>query len=675
MDMHSARQRVKQLRAEINRHRYQYHVLDRQEISDAALDSLKHELQQLEERYPELITPDSPTQRVGGKPLDDFKKVHHEHPMLSLNDVFAAGEVIAWETRISKLLPDARQLDYFAELKMDGLALSLVYRGGVLYRAATRGDGRIGEDVTQNVRTIEAVPLQLQLDGLSPTLRKQALDEVEIRGEVYMTKRTFDALNREQEKRGEELFANPRNIAAGSIRQLDPTITASRRLSFMAYDLPTDLGQQTHADTHALLVQLGFRAGDHNQVCKTLDEVETYHTMIGKKRSGFNYWSDGIVVTVNDIATFKKLGVVGKAPRGSIAYKYPAEQATTVVEDIQVQVGRTGVLTPVAHLRPVQVAGTTVSRATLHNIDEINRLDVRIGDTVVIQKAGDIIPDVVQVLANMRAGSEKKFVMPNKCPVCGSSVARREGEVAYYCTNSSCYALQHEQLRHFVSKKAFDIDGLGPKILEQLSAADLVKLPVDLFDLTEADLEPLERFAEQSAHNLVDAIHKAKKVSLARFIYALGIRHVGEETARSLAETFHTIDRVMVASLEDFQRIPDVGGVVGESLYSYFQNKKNMQLIAGLQKRGVIIERAVAQKSVGALQGKKLVITGTLASLSREEAAERIRQAGGKVQSAVSAKTDYLVVGENPGSKREQAMKHRVPILSEMDFLNLLKKA
>jgi len=488
-----------------------------------------------------------------------------------------------------------------------------------------------------------------------------------------MTKKVLEQLNLQQARKKLPPFANPRNAAAGSIRQLDPKITASRKLSFMAYDLVTDLGQRTHQEAHLLMKQLGFRAGEYNEYCQDIRAVEAYHEKIGKIRNKMPYWTDGIVVNVNDIGLFKRLGVVGKAPRGALAYKYPAEQATTVVEDIQVQVGRTGALTPVAHLRPVKVAGSTVSRATLHNLDEIERLDVRIGDTVILQKAGDVIPDIVKTLPNLRTGREKKFAMPVKCPVCGSKVVRREGEVAYYCSNKKCYAQQHEGLRHFVAKNAFDIEGLGPKILEQLAAADLVKDSADLFDLQESDLEPLERFAEKSAANLVSAIQSAKEVSLARFIYALGIRHVGEETAIDLAQKFGSLAKLKGASFEELSNIYDIGDVVAKSIYEFFHTGHNLALIKKLQDRGVLIksEKKVAAKT--GLTDKKIVVTGSLESMSRDEAKARVRQAGGDWVSSVSKKTDYVVVGTKPGSKADKAKKLGVRIISENEFIELLK--
>jgi DNA ligase (NAD+) len=488
-----------------------------------------------------------------------------------------------------------------------------------------------------------------------------------------MSKKVLEELNERQAKNNLPVFANPRNAAAGSVRQLDPKITASRKLSFMAYDLVTGLGQQTHQQAHELMTRMGFRSGEHNQHCPNVADVEKYHEKIGKIRAKFPYWTDGIVINVNDLELFKQLGVVGKAPRGALAYKYPAEQATTIVEDIQVQVGRTGALTPVAHLQPVKVAGSTVARATLHNIDEIERLGVRIGDTVIVQKAGDVIPDIVQVLPSMRTGKERHFKMPDKCPVCGSRVERRPGEVAYYCTNKHCYAQQQEGLSHFVSKAAFNIDGLGPKILEQLARADLVKNSADLFDLKESDLEPLERFAEKSAENLTSAIQAAKKVTLARFVYALGIRHVGEETAIDLAQHFGTVEKIIHASPDEFNAIRDIGGVVAKSLYDYFRDAKNVSLVKKLLQRGVSIEPQKTLSRRTPLTGKKIVVTGTLESMSRDEAKAKIRAAGGDWVSSVSKNTDYVVVGAEPGSKADKAKKLGVTVLDEPGFLKLLK--
>jgi len=662
-----AKIRILKLREQIDHYRYQYHVLDKSEISDAALDSLKHELQELEEAYPDLITADSPTQRVGGRPLSKFQKAPHAVPMLSLNDVFSAEEVKAWQERIAKLLPSRTAPAYFAELKVDGLALSLTYKDGVLIRAATRGDGRIGEDVTMNAKTIEAIPLRLR-----KTSRPMPA-EIEVRGEAFMRKRVFDNLNVQAKKRGEEPFANPRNAAAGAIRQLDPKVTATRKLSFLAYDLVTDIGLESHEQVHETLAELGFQSGRHNKRCTSLAEVEGYHQEIEKLRSRLDFWIDGNVVSINDLATHKRLGVVGKTPRGAIAYKYPAEQATTVVEDIRVQVGRTGALTPVAHLRPVLVAGSTVSRATLHNLDEIRRLDVRIGDTVILEKAGDVIPDVVQVLPKFRTGKEKLFHMPTACPACGSAVKHPDGEVAFYCTNKHCFAQRMEELQHFVSKNALDIDGLGPKILEQLWNADLIRNFADLFKLTEKDLAPLERFAEKSAANLVASIEAVSRgVDLWRFINALGIRHVGEQTSHDLAENFGTFAKIRAATLEQLLTVPDVGETVSQSLHEYFRDRETQKRLDQLL--NYLIVRSEKKQSVsGPLVGKSVVVTGSLTHFSRDEAKQAIRKSGGKWVSSVSAKTDYVVVGADPGSKAEKAKQLGVRILDETAFRKLLQ--
>lgn len=667
-----AQQRIDKLKKEIDHHRYLYHVEDRQEISDAALDSLKHELERLEQQFPDLITADSPTQRVGGEPLPEFQKVQHTQRMLSLNDIFSFEELQAWEDRVKKLLSagEQKQLGYFVELKMDGLAISLLYRDGVLARASTRGDGYIGEDVTENMKTIEAIPLRLRVLKNITQQNRVIRGEVEIRGEVVMSKKAFANLNAAQKKKKEPLYANPRNVAAGSVRQLNPKVTASRKLDFVAYDLVSDLGQETHSEVHGLLRQLGFKAGDHNYTSANIQEVEKVHTQIGKLRESLPYWTDGIVVNVNHLSLFQKLGVVGKAPRGAVAYKYPAEQATTVVEDIQVQIGRTGALTPVAHLRPVQVAGTTVSRATLHNEDEIARLDVRIGDTVIVQKAGDIIPDIVQGLPKLRTGKERRFHFPKKCPICGSAVERQADQAAYYCSNTFCFAQAREGLYHFVSKSAFDIDGLGPKIIDQLLEHELIRDPADIFALREADLLPLDGFAEVSARNLIQAITAKKRISLARFLYALGIRHVGEETAIALAQHFHALDAITAASLEELEAIHDIGGIVAKSIYAYFAEPAHQKLLKKLAQNGVeIIYQAPKRRT---LEGKTFVLTGGLSSLTRDEAKDRIRRAGGSISSSVSQKTDYVVAGEDPGSKYDKAKELNVAIINEKELLQML---
>ncbi len=664
MTFQQARDRILKLKSEIEHHRYVYHVLDQQEISEAALDSLKHELFQLEQAFPQLITADSPTQRVGGKPLPGFKKVTHTKRMLSLNDVFSFKELAEWEQRYRKLTHQPVQ--YYAEIKMDGLAVNLRYEDGVFVQGSTRGDGRVGEDVTENLKTIESIPLRLR--GKYPNV-------VEVRGEVYMTKTQFDRLNRAEDHK----YANPRNVSAGSIRQLDPKVTASRKLSFMAYDCVTELGVALHSEVHQWLMEHGFASNANNRLCRSLAEVETYHTEIMKRRAKLPYWTDGVVVNIDQLSVFAELGVVGKAPRGAVAYKFPAEQATTIVEDIQVQVGRTGALTPVAHLQPVLVAGTTVSRATLHNDDEIKRLDVRIGDTVIIEKAGDIIPDIVQVLPNLRAHHSKPYHFPKHCPACHSAVERRDGEVAYYCPNPNCFAQERERFYHFVSKTGFDIRGLGPKIIDQLMDAGLIHEYADLFELTVGDLEPLERFAEKKASNVIAEIAERKQISLSRLIYALGIRHVGEETALTLANHFGSIEKLRHDVAEktlglSLQDVPDIGPIVAKSIIEYFADKKLALQVDHLLTHLTVERQTVIPKTKGELAGKTVVVTGTLTGFSRDEAKAAIRNAGGKVASSVSKKTDYVVVGEEPGSKADKAKELGVTILDEAGFTGLLGK-
>ena len=672
MTKSEAKKRIEKLKREISHHRYLYHVLDKTEISDAAQDSLKHELAELEHQFPGLVTPDSPTQRVGGKPLSKFRKVKFGKPMLSLNDAFVDEEVYDWEERNKKLLKSSKNLSYYGEIKMDGLAITLIYRNGILIRAATRGDGKVGEDVTQNIKTIEAIPLKLAIEKLPKGVREKAKGEIEVRGEVYMGKKEFSELNKEQKKMGEPLYANPRNVAAGSVRQLDSKITALRPLSFFAYDLVSDLGQRTHEESHKYAKLLGFKVNEHNKFCKDIREAIKYHDHIGKMRERFPYWTDGIVLNINDIEIFRKLGVVGKAPRGAIAFKYPAKQATTVVEDIEVQIGRTGALTPVAHLKPVQVAGTTVARATLHNEDEIGRLGVKIGDTVIIQKAGDIIPDVVKVLTRMRSGREKPFAFPKTCPICGSKVERKEGEVAHYCTNKKCFAQNKERLSHFISKAAFDIEGLGPQIIDQLIEQDLISRPSDIFELKESDLVPLEGFAEKAAINIIDSIKNSKKITLARFIYALGIRHVGEETAIDLASNFGSINKIKDASIKELENVYEIGEVVARSVCDFFQDKDNIELMDELISLGVEIENP-KKKSAGKVTGKSFILTGTLDDLSRDEAKKMIRDAGGRVASSVSKSTDYVVAGTDPGSKHDRAKQLGIKIISEKELWKILE--
>jgi DNA ligase (NAD+) len=665
-----AKTRVAKLRAEIEHHRYLYHVLDRQEISDAALDSLKHELTEWERRYPGLVTPDSPTQRVGGEPLPAFTKVRHTSPMLSLTDVFSAEEFAAWVERNRK---HANPLgDFYGEVKMDGLAVSLVYTNGSLTTAATRGDGFVGEDVTENIRTIEAIPLRLRLERLPKVVRTPASRRVEVRGEVYMRKDDFAELNSAQKRLGLPAFANPRNLSAGSIRQLDPKVTASRQLRFYAYDLPTNLGQKTHEQSHALLQLLGFPVTPKSRRLESAEAVLRYHAEIGRARADFPFWSDGIVVIVNDIATFRRLGVVGKAPRAAVAFKYPAEEATTVIEAIAVQVGRTGAVTPVAHLKPVVVAGTTVSRATLHNEDEIARLDVRVGDTVILRKAGDVIPDVVRVLPKLRPSGAKPYRFPSKCPVCGKPLERKTAEVIRYCVNRACPARQRGRLYHLVSRRAFDIEGLGRETVDVLMDEGLVREPADLYRLEPKELIGLPLFAEVKAKKLAGAVADRRRLPLARFLFGLGIRHVGEETAITLARRFGTLERIAAAPAGDLAAAPDIGPVVAGSIAAFFRDPTHRREVANL--RRFITVQAEVRPRASPLAGRTYVVTGTLASLSREEAQARLRSLGADVSGSVSKETTAVIVGENPGAKFDRARVLGVSVLNESEFLQLLAK-
>ena len=689
MTREEIKKRIEKLKAEIDHHRYLYHVLDRQEISDSALDSLKHELYKLEQEYPEFITIDSPTQRVGGEALKEFKKVVHETPMLSIEDVFEFKELEAWEERIKKLLPH-QKFDYYAEVKMDGLAVALIYKNGIFGVGSTRGDGKIGEDVTQNLKTIEAIPLRLNESSereIENFIKKygEAVDKkkflekiknfpekIEIRGECFMNKNVFEELNREQKKKGEPPFANPRNAAAGSIRQLDSKITASRKLDFFGYALMTDFGQKTHEVAHEILKLLGVKVNPENLYAKNLAEVEEFHKYLAKVRGKLNYWIDGEVVIINSNEAFDKLGVVGKTPRGMVAYKFPPEQATTIVREVVWQVGRTGAITPVAVMDPVFVAGTTVTHSTLHNLDEIERLGLKIGDTVIIEKAGDVIPKVVQVLPNLRTGKEKKIIPPEFCPMCETKLMRREGEVAIYCPNSKCFAQTLRQTSHFVSKRAFNIDGLGPKILEKFLEEGLIRDAADLYELETGDILPLERFAEKSADNLIEAIDKSRKIPLSRLIYALGIRHVGEETAADLANYFGSLEKLREATPEDLEGVPNVGGVMAESILEWFRDKSNKDLVARLLKNIAVIKPPATKKT---WQGLKFVLTGTLENLTRDQAKEKIQTLGGDVAGSVSKETDYVVAGSEPGSKYDKAKKLGVKILGEKEFLEMLRKA
>lgn len=652
-----AEERIKKLRETINHHRYLYHALDQSEISPEALDSLKYELSQLEKEFPELITPDSPTQRVEGKPLDKFRKVEHEIAQWSFDDAFTPEDMRAFDKRVTKLLGQAPT--YVAELKIDGFKIILTYEKGVLKQAATRGNGLVGEDVTFNVRTIESIPLRLEEEV-----------DVIVEGEIWLSKKRLEEINRERKQSGEALFANPRNVAAGTIRQLNPQIVAERKLDSFIYDLSKASFPmpETQFEELKVLGRLGFKTNRHFALCADIEQVIKYWQDWQAKAKKEDYWIDGVVVKVNERRAQEKLGYTGKAPRFGIAFKFPAEQATTVVEDIVLQVGRQGTITPVANLRPVQVAGTTVSRATLHNEDEIKRLDVRIGDTVIIQKAGDVIPDIVKVLLEMRTGKEKIFTFPKTLDLCGGPIERIPGQAAWRCVNKNSFSQLKRKFYHFAGKHAFDIAGLGPKVIDLLFDHKLIAHFADIFKLKKGDLLALPRFAEKSVENLLVAIEERREISLERFITALSIEAVGEETAEDLALHFKTIEKLRKASREELEKIEGVGEVVAKSIATWFADKDNNKMLDDLLAEVKI--KPVKEKAAGRFQGLTFVITGTLPTLSRDDAKKFIKDEGGEVSSAVSAKTDYVVAGENPGSKYDKAKELGVKIISEEELLS-----
>jgi len=646
MNKKQVKKRIEKLKKLINHYSYQYHVLDKPVVSDAAWDSLKKELADLEKESPEFITPDSPTQRVSGKALSKFKKVKHEQPMLSLQDAFSFEEIKDWETRLKRLT--AKKIDYYAELKIDGLAVSLIYKKGVLFRGSTRGDGRVGEDVTQNLKTINSIPLRLREEV-----------DCEIRGEAFISKKNFKSFSKK--------YANPRNLAAGSIRQLDSGITASRHLDFMAWQL---LGADKQDKESEKLIKLGVKPVP-GKYCGDLSVVKEYFESI--KRDELEYEIDGLVVSINDNHLMKELGVAGKSPRGAIAWKFPSREATTIVNDVRIQVGRTGVLTPVAILEPVKIGGVTISRATLHNKEEIKKLGLKIGDTVIVGRAGDVIPYVKKVLKELRAGNEKNFVMPSKCPMCGKPVEEDKGGILFKCVNLKCPARQRRRLYYFSSKSAFDIEGLGPKIISALLDNDLIQDAADIFDLKEGDLLPLERFAEKSAENLVEAIQKSREITLPRLIIALGIHHVGEETAADLAETFGSMEKFKKAGEEELTQIRDIGPVVAQSIHGWFNDEYNKKFLERLLGCVEVAPQYVRTGKNKKFAGKSFVLTGSLESMARTEAKEHIRKLGGNVNSSVSKETDYVVAGSEPGSKYAQAKKLGVKIISETEFKKMIK--
>ncbi len=665
MNKKEAEIRLKKLRDSIDHHRYLYHVEDKQEISDSALDSLKAELTALESEYPGLITPDSPSQRVAGAPLDKFEKVKHEVRQWSFNDAFSVDDIRDFDKRVRKLLGSNSKPTYTVELKIDGLKIVLTYENGLLKTAATRGDGKVGENVTMNVRTIASIPLKL----------KNEVKKIIVEGEIWLSKKEFSKLNEEQKKAGKALYANPRNVAAGTIRQLDSQIVASRNLSSFIYDIAgADFKiPETQLEELKMLQALGFKVNDHFELCANIEEVINYWNKWKKGKDKLPYGVDGVVVKVNERDYQEHLGFTGKAPRFGIAFKFPAEEAITVVEDIILQIGRTGVVTPVAVLRPVLVAGSTVSRATLHNEDEIKRLDIRVGDTVVIQKAGDVIPDIVKVLTEMRLGTEKEFSFPKSLPEVGP-IKRVPGQAAYKVVDKNTALQKRRKWYHFVGKHTFDIEGLGPKVIDLLLDNHLISDFSDIFTLKKGDIVNLERMGEKSADNLLEAIAKAKTITLPRFILSLSISQVGEETALLLAKTFGSLEKLLGASFEDLNKIDGVGPIVAKEVQDWFQMGSNLKIVKDLLQFVKIESFRIVDLKNSPFYNKTVVFTGTLNQLTRDEAKRRARALGADISSSVSKETDMVVVGDHAGSKSKKAKELGVKILSEDEFLHLINQ-
>jgi DNA ligase (NAD+) len=662
------RKEAEKLREEIRHHEYLYYAVDDPRISDAAFDKLMNRLKEMEAAHPDLITPDSPTVRVGGTPREGFQTVRHARAMLSLDNAFSYDALRDWDRRVRQGT-GREDIEYIAEHKFDGLSISLQYEDGVLVRGVTRGDGTTGEDVTPNVKTIRSIPLSVDAAGL----KKSKLGATfEVRGEILMTRKAFEAMNRQQEQMGGKIFVNPRNAAAGAVRVLDPSITASRKLDFFAYYLFVDgrVPYAKHSESLETLKQLRFRASSDWKLCSGIEKVVEYCTDWDEKREKLPYEIDGVVIKVNSTGLQNELGFTSKAPRWAIAYKYPARQETTVVNDIIVQVGRTGTLTPVAVLQPVQVGGVTVSRSTLHNMDEIDRLGLHIGDTVLVERAGEVIPHVLKVV---KEGKDRKpFRIPRNCPVCGSTIHRAEGEVAYRCVNAACPAKLKESLQHYAGRHAMNIDGLGEKIVDQLVEQKLVKDVADVYALKVEKIAELERMAEKSAQNLVEEIQASKKNPLSRLIFALGMRFVGERTGQLLAEHFSTLEDLEEAKQEELEQVPEVGPKVAESIVEFFSEAANRKLVKKLREAGVRPTAEKREVKSQKLAEKSFVFTGGLVNRSREEAGELVQQHGGKVSGSVSKKTDYVVVGTDPGSKYDKAKELGVTVLTEGEFEKLL---
>ena len=670
-DIERAKERIAELREQINYHNHRYYVLDSPEISDAEYDALMAELRELEEGHPDLITPESPTQRVGAAPIEAFGAVEHRVPLLSLANVFSSVELLGWHKRISNLVP-GREMDFVCELKLDGLAVALTYTDGRFTTGATRGDGYLGEDITQNLKTIKSIPL---------TVPKGAPRKFEVRGEVYLSKAGFERLNRERAEEGQPLFANPRNAAAGSVRQLDPRVTAKRPLDIYIYGLGYTEGEgigrrempPTHWETMEYLKSMGFKISPYNTHVSDISDADNYYLRWVKGRENLEFDADGIVIKVNSLELQRALGTVGHDPRWAVAYKFPAIQATTRLLDIGINVGRTGSLNPYAILEPVSVGGVTIKRAALHNEEDIRRKDIRIGDTVVVQRAGEVIPEVVAPVLSRRSGQERLFVMPSRCPACGVKVVKPEDEVMTRCTNATCPAKIYELLTHFVSRGAMDIDGIGEKLAAALLKEGLVKNVADLYSLRKQDLIDLERMGEKSVQNLLKAIEKSKERPFARVIFALGIRHVGAETAELLASHLDSMDKLASASIDDLLDVPTVGPKVAESILAFFRLEDNRRIIDELRRAGVRLEQERKAPGELPLAGREFVLTGRLEALPRGEAEARIRELGGSVGSSITMKTTDVVAGAEPGSKLERARSLGTRLLNEDEFRNVLE--
>lgn len=677
IDKQIAAQHIKKLREKIKKLNYEYFVLDQSQVAETVRDSLKRELKSLEEQFPDLVTPDSPTQRVGSALSGRFKKIPHLTRKWSLQDVFNEEEITDWSERAQKLLPDEK-IEFIGELKIDGLNITIQYEKGKLVRALTRGNGIIGEEVTHTIRAIESIPLKLEEEVT-----------IEISGEVYMTKKAFKKMNQEMQSAGDEPFANPRNAAAGTVRQLDPSVAASRHLDAFFYSLgKSDLGEnlekEPQSQSHLLeyFKKLGIKTNPYHKMLSTCEDMVQYRRHFEKIREELPYEIDGIVIKVNKFEYCKRLGYTGKAPRFAVAFKFAAQQATTQIEDIQIQVGRTGVLTPVAHLKPVEVSGVTISRATLHNEDEIQRKDVRIGDTVIVQRAGDVIPEVVEVLKDLRTGHEKKFHFPKHCPVCNAQGERKNGEAAYRCINSNCFAQKSERLFHFVQRNALNIEGLGEKIILKLLEEGVVADPADIYTLKKEDLMSLPFFKEKKTQNILDAIEKSKEITLDRFIFGLGIRYLGEQGSvefasymlgekkhYSIHEFFKDVKKI---NTEELNNLEGVGDKVAQGIYEYFQDKKNIKLLEKLDHAGIKIQVSQPAKKT-AILGKSFVLTGSLSVMTRDEAKSKIKSFGGKIHSTVTRDTDFVITGENSGSKAKKAKELGIQMLNEKEFLKMIE--